>query len=85
MRVTLLAIFGLGLLVAALGLLDRAAQIDQWSSLFELAAQTRSLEYELVFHHLDRIPRTPYTVPIVAVGLATSCLAMWQLLRRPRP
>ena len=76
---------GLGLLVAALAILDRAAQIRQWSSLFDRAGQVGAFQNEIIFREFDRLPTTPFAIPIIAIGLIMSALAMWHLFRRARP
>ena len=85
MRLLLSAFAALGLLVAVLGQMERATQINLWSSLIARAAQTGALQNEEFSRELGALPRSPFTSVITAVGIVICGLALWRLSVETRP
>ena len=79
MRWILIALVLLGLLVAALGVFERATQVSQWSSLIAAAQETGVIHNEEFARRLETLPQSPVTTVITVVGAMMTVLAMWCL------
>ena len=81
MRWMLIALVLLGLLVAALGVFERAVQLNKWSSLIASAQDAGVLQNEAFSRRLQTLPPSPFTTIITLIGavmtiLAVSCLSI---------
>ena len=77
MRWLLISLILLGLLVAALGMFERAVQVNQWSSLIASAQEAGVLQNATFAQRLQTLPRSPVTTVITVFGALITILAMW--------
>lgn len=84
MRSLLITFLCLGFLVMGLGILERAAQVSQWSSVVAWAAEAGVLQNEKFAQHLEKLPGSPFSTAIVGTGLVICVLAIWRLVKETR-
>ncbi len=68
-----------------LGILDDAAQFNQFSSAVGWIAEADGLKNEKLAQHFSKPPSRPFTFPIVGTGFVICVLATWRLLIETRP
>ena len=75
----------LGFLVMVLGILDRVAQVQQWSSVIAWAQEAGVPQNEKFAQRLNELPGGHFSGAIIGAGLAIFVLAVWRLVKETRP